>query len=97
MEKLINAPVFNVISILAEAQTFKEWIPMVYKSEVSHEVSHFRKFGEFTIKVPWPWWHRSTYIKIGASSVEGEPAIIICMKSLPGNKWIKDIEINKND
>ena len=70
---------------------------MVYKSEMTHEVSHFRKFGEFTVKVPWPWWHRSTYIKVGATPVEGEPAIIIVMKSLSGNKWIKDIEIKKDD
>lgn len=66
---------------------------MNYKSDITHETSHFRKFGEFTVRVPWPWWHRSCYIKIGAIPVEGEAAIIICMKSLQGNKWLKDIEI----
>lgn len=48
-EKQVDAPMFNVVPIIAEAQTFKDWIPLLYKSEITHELSHFRKMGEFCV------------------------------------------------
>lgn len=81
-EKLIQAPLFNVLSVIAEAQTYKDWIPLLYKSDITHEVSHFRKVGQFSVSVPWPWWNRAANIGVSAMPVEGKKAIIITMKSI---------------
>jgi hypothetical protein len=34
-EQTINAPLKNVIAVIAEAQTIKEWVPMMYRSEIT--------------------------------------------------------------
>ena len=65
-EKLIKAPIFNVLSVIAEAQTYKNWIPRLYKSDIVHEVSYFRKTGQFCVNMPWPWWNRSANIEVSA-------------------------------
>ena len=94
MEKLIEAPLFNVLSILAEAQTFKDWVPLMYRSDVSHEVSQFRKVGMFSLRLPWPFTNRSTYLKVTATDVPNQPCIIIGMNSISdsflGHKIEKD-------
>ena len=68
----------------------------MYKSNILAEVSHFRKVGEFSVKVPWPFWNRSMYVSVAAMPVENENAIIITMKTLKSEKWLKDFEIKKD-
>lgn len=93
LEKIVNAPIFNLMAVIAEAQTFKEWIPLLYKSDITCEVSHFRKSGEFAVTVPWPFYNRSVYIKVSAMPVKTDDAIIINMKTIEGDKWLgKDIK-----
>ena len=88
LEKIVNAPIFNLMSVIAEAQTFKEWIPLLYKSDITHEVSHFRKTGEFAVTVPWPFYNRSVYIQVSAMPVKTDDAIIINMKTIEGDMWL---------
>ena len=97
MEKLIDAPIFNVISVIAEAQVFKTWVPMNYKSEILHEISYFRKLGEFAVRVPWPFYNRSVYIAVAAMPVKNEDAIVITMKSLSGDTWLKGLKVEKDE
>lgn len=58
-EKLVEAPLFNLVSIIAEAQTYKNWVPLLYRSDIPYEPSHFRKSASFAVRVPWPWSNRS--------------------------------------
>lgn len=69
-EKKINAPIFNVLSILAEAQLYSEWIPLMYKSELNNRVCNTRFSGEFGITAPWPFYNRDVFIQISAIPVE---------------------------
>ena len=62
MEKIINAPMINLMAVLAEAQLYKDWIPMTRKSEVIGNVSNFRQCAEFEYKLPWPPHPRSMFI-----------------------------------
>ena len=62
LERVINAPVINLMALLAEAQLYKEWVPMTSKSEVISKVSHFRQVAEFSYKLPWPLYPRSVFI-----------------------------------
>ena len=34
LEKVITAPIINVMAVLAEAQLYKEWVPTTKRSEV---------------------------------------------------------------
>ena len=68
----------------------------MYKSNILTEVSHFRKAGEFAVKVPWPFWNRSIYVSVSAMPVENKNAIIITLKSLGAEKWLKGFEVNKD-
>ena len=96
-EKIIEAPIENFLSILAEAQLFKEWVPLTYKSEILHETSHFRKAGEFAVKLPWPFQNRSVYISVSAMPIPNEKAMVVTMKSIDGDTWMDRFEIKKDD
>jgi|LauGreDrversion4_2_1035121.scaffolds.fasta_scaffold196614_2 hypothetical protein len=63
LEKVIEAPMINLMSILAEAQLYNQWVPMTRKSEVIASVSHFRKAGLFEYSLPWPLYPRSMLIQ----------------------------------
>ena len=59
----------------------------MFRSDITNEVSHFRKCGEFAIKVPWPFWNRSINLAVSAMPVREGGAIIITMKSLNTGEW----------
>jgi hypothetical protein len=42
----------------------------MYKSAIPFEVSHFRKAGEFAVKVPFPFWNRAMYLSVSAMPVQ---------------------------
>ena len=62
MEKVINAPMINLMAVLAEAQLYDQWIPLTKKSVVLGKVSNFRQSAEFHYKLPWPLHPRAMYI-----------------------------------
>lgn len=96
-EKFIDAPIQNFLAILAEAQIFKDWVPLTYKSDILYETSHFRKAGEFAVKLPWPFQNRSVYIAVSAMPVENERSMIVTMKSIDGETWLNKFEIKKDE
>ena len=95
-EKYVEAPIFSLISILNECQTFKDWVPLMYASNILHEPSPFRKLGEFAASLPWPFSNRSIYMTILAVEAVGDNAIIVVMKSVQGNVWLKDKHVQKD-
>lgn len=42
LERVFHAPIINLMAVLAEAQLYKEWVPMTSSSEVLSKVSNFR-------------------------------------------------------
>ncbi len=62
LEKVIDAPMINLMAVLAEAQLYKDWVPMTRKSEIIGSVSHFRKAALFEYGLPWPLYPRSMII-----------------------------------
>ena len=67
----------------------------MYKSNIMHEVSNFRKLAEFAIKMPWPMKNRSIYAGVSALPVIGKNAIIINMQTPKSDIWLKDLKIEK--
>ena len=45
-EKVIKAPMINLLAIIAEADLMKEWLPMMVRSQIVSQISHFRKLFE---------------------------------------------------
>ena len=68
----------------------------MFKSEILKESSHFRKVGEFAVKLPWPFSNRSVYLSVSAMPVKGEKAIIMTMKSIEGDTWFEGTKIKKD-
>ena len=62
-------------------QAYKEWIPLLRKSNVPIELTEFRYMAEFEVYVPWPYYNRAAYLNISAMTAEDDDAIIICLKS----------------
>ena len=52
--------------------------------------------GEIIVKAPWPYYWRSAYISIRAMPAKDDDAVIITMKSLKGDKWLKNKSIVKD-
>ena len=94
MEKVIKAPVFNLVSVIAEAQTFKTWIPLLYKSEIPCEFSNFRKVGEFAVRMPYPFSNRAANLAVSGMPVIGKKAFVLNMRSLDvGKEWLKGYKV----
>ena len=55
--------------MIAEAQNYKNWVPMLIKSEIPHEKSYFRKTVSFEVKVPWPFTNRTVELDISAMPI----------------------------
>ena len=39
MEGLVNAPMINIVSIIGEVESFKDWMPITPVSDIIHEVT----------------------------------------------------------
>jgi hypothetical protein len=95
LEKVVKAPLFDLLSVVAEVQTYKDWVPLMYKSEFFNEVSHFRKMVEVQVTLPWPFYNRSVYVGVGAMPIEEEEAI--CVTLITKNSWLKGMDVKKDD
>ena len=78
----------NLMAVLAEAQLYKEWVPMTSSSEVLAKVSHFRQLAEFSYKLPWPLYPRSMFIQACGIQLEEENACILTMSSTRADSWL---------
>jgi hypothetical protein len=88
----VNAPVFDLISILRELETYKDWWPLLYKSEQTHEFSNQRFMGEVKLKIPWPYDNRSLYLKCCSIPAESGDGVMVLIKSLSDKILGMDIE-----
>ena len=62
MEKVVHAPLINLLALIAEAQLFNQWVPLNRRSEILSKVSNFRQAAEFEFKLPWPLSNRTFQI-----------------------------------
>ena len=69
---------------------------MLAKSDIPIELTHFQMLGEIVVKAPWPYYWRSAYISIRAMPAKNDEAVIITMKSIKGEKWLKGKKIEKD-
>ena len=42
MEKIVRAPLINLLAVFAEAQLFNQWVPLNRRSEILSKVTNFR-------------------------------------------------------
>jgi hypothetical protein len=90
LEKMAEAPLFNVLSVISELQTYKDWVPLMYKSEFTDGPTLLRKLSTCGITVPWPFKNREWFVKVSGTPInEGEQgAIILSLKSFKGDKYM---------
>ena len=95
-EKTINAPLFNVLAVAAEIQTYKDWVPLMYKSEFTHEPTLFRKLTHCGLTIPWPFSNREWHAEVIGTADLQDNAVILILKSIPGNIFMENTEIEFN-
>lgn len=86
----------NVICVVSEAQTFKTWVPMIYKSEFLHKVTDVQNFGEIAIKMPWPIEDRVCYCCTNAEVRLDSDSVIISLRSIDSDIYHADKKIIKD-
>lgn len=52
------------MGVVAEAELFKDWVPLVKLSEISFRVTHFRQFGHFSVWLPPPLDNRAVFVQV---------------------------------
>lgn len=62
MEGVINAPLINLFSVLAEVELFKDFVPTIQQSNLLASVSHLRKLVYFKNGLPWPFNNREIFL-----------------------------------
>lgn len=95
-EKTINAPMFNVLSVASEIQTYKDWVPLMYCSEFTHEPTLFRKLAHCGLTIPWPFSNREWHTEVIGTADTEDNGIILILKSIPGDIFMEDTFVQKN-
>ena len=80
---------------MAEAQLWKDFIPLVNLAQILNQISDFRKLWVFGCSLPWPLWNRNIYLSVSAKKVEDRNALIILVRSVEGDKWWNGKKIEK--
>lgn len=88
LEGLINAPLINLFSILAEVQLFKDWIPLNKQSDIIGEVSHLKKAAYFRFGLPWPFASREILVQACGLILKEERACCLTLSSIEGDSWL---------
>ena len=63
MQKIIKAPLINLMAIMAESQLYVDWVPLCKKSKVHLVKSNFRQMAEFEFQMPWPMYPRACFVQ----------------------------------
>ena len=78
---------FDVMAIVAEVQKFKEWIPLINKSDIV-DYSHFRRYTSFGVTLPWPMWNRGLELQVTALPYPGRNAMMAVLKSINADTFL---------
>jgi hypothetical protein len=88
LEGLIKAPIINVVSIFAEVQLLKEWVPLTKVSDLIGEVSHLRKAIYFKYGLSWPFTSREIFLQGCGLVMKEERACCMALSSVQGSSWL---------
>lgn len=95
IEGIINAPLINIMALLAEVDLFNEWVPLCKESKLVGEFSHLRKLAYFKHNLPWPFTQREMYIQAAGMISKRDKSAVLVMSSAQGNEWMgKEIKWN---
>lgn len=96
IETLVKAPMLDVISVLSEVSSYKDWVSVITHSELLSEASCLRKLSCIRADLPKPMAKRQLIVQASGHMIPKENAIVITMQSVsPGSKWLKDFTIPK--
>eukprot|EP00349_Pseudokeronopsis_sp_Brazil_P001029 CAMPEP_0202963002 /NCGR_PEP_ID=MMETSP1396-20130829/7011_1 /ASSEMBLY_ACC=CAM_ASM_000872 /TAXON_ID= /ORGANISM="Pseudokeronopsis sp., Strain Brazil" /LENGTH=221 /DNA_ID=CAMNT_0049683889 /DNA_START=94 /DNA_END=759 /DNA_ORIENTATION=+ len=82
IEGIINAPLVNVLAIVADPEGYKDWMPITPVSTILKEVTPFRKLLYMRNTVQWPLWDRESFIEGAAYIVKEEKVLALSMESV---------------
>jgi len=77
-----------VISIFAEVQLFKDWVPLTKVSDLIGEVSYLRKSLYFRYGVMWPFTSREIFMQGCGLVMKDEQACCMALSSVEGESWL---------
>ena len=80
---------------MAEAQLWKDFIPILNLAKILKQITHFRKLWVFGCTLPWPLWNRNIYLSVTAKRMEEQNAYIIFFRSVEGDNWYDGSTIEK--
>jgi hypothetical protein len=86
----------NIVTIMAEVGSFKDWLPITPVSEVIKEVTPLRKLLYLQNQLQWPFWPREIFLEGAAYVLKEEKALGLSMESVKENSWFGH-EIQRNN
>jgi len=88
MEGLINAPIFDVLAVLNEADLYSTWVPMMKESVILQNTSRYGKVCYMRIELPWPMWARDLLlVAYGVDMLDRDSILVICRSPLPSEPF----------
>ena len=88
MEKIVRAPLINLLAVFAEAQLFNQWVPLNRRSEILRKVTNFRQAAEFEFKLPWPLSNRTFQLQACGIALPVENGAILTLSSIQSETWL---------
>ena len=81
LDKYVNAPMMNCFIVNNEFEMFKDWTPMVYKSNILYQTTQFQKFDELGMTFPWPFQNRVLYVSTNGESSQNSHGFVVMMRT----------------
>jgi hypothetical protein len=88
LEKVVKSPMINLLSLLVEADKFKDWMPAMAASEEMGHISNFRRFVRLEHKCPWPFQNRHCHLKACGMTVPENKSSYVAISSILGDKCL---------
>lgn len=100
IETQIKGSLSDIIAILMDVASYKQWMNMITHSEVLEQVSTFRKLAYVRADLPKPMSNRQLIVQASAHCIEGDTfgqnAVIVALNSInPAGSWLNQYQCPK--
>ena len=87
LETEVDAPLLNILSVIAEVDMFKEWAPITPVSDVLKSLTDFKKLVYLKNELSWPFSHREIFFEGGAFALLDDKSICLTLHSIKDATW----------
>ncbi|TNV82229.1 hypothetical protein FGO68_gene12566 [Halteria grandinella] len=98
IETLVQAPILDVVSVLADVEQYRTWVSVITHSKLLSEASSLRKLTCLRADLPKPMSKRQLVVQASGHFLYDQQALVVSISSVnpEAKKWLKDYHLQKS-